>query len=198
MQSDTLIGIAGAIVLVAVMVGVFAYEYNNTPADVDDDGTVSMDGFNETYPFLEATDDIDGDGVANWEDDDLDDDGTPNAEDDVVEVTIDASGTAPAYSNPAGAAPSDSTPFEVFAGNSHIHIAIEYDPGDAPLNVNRLSAQVSGDDDVGSCTDPDGDGTCEIVQQAAVLAGEYVLNVSQTQPNPAGLSYTATITITYS
>ncbi len=51
---------------------------------------------------------------------------------------------------------------------------------------------------MGSCTDGDGTGTCEIVQQAAVLADEYVLNVSQTQPNPAALEYTATIVITYS
>jgi hypothetical protein len=34
--TDTIIGIAGAAVLVAVMVGVFVYEYNNVP---DDNGT---------------------------------------------------------------------------------------------------------------------------------------------------------------
>lgn len=198
MQSDTLIGIAGAVVLVAVMVGVFAYEYNNTPADGADDGTDSMEDFNQTYPFLEAADDIDGDGVPNWQDDDVDGDGRANADDDDVEVTIDATGSAPAHTNPAGAADSDSTEFGVFQGNSHIHIAIGYDSGDAPLDVYRLSARVSGDDDVGSCTDPDGDGSCEIVQQAAVLPGDYVLHVSQTQPNPGALGYTATIIITYS
>ncbi len=43
--SDTAVGIIGSVVLVAVMVGVFVYEYNNVP-DVDDDPDPGMDAKN--------------------------------------------------------------------------------------------------------------------------------------------------------
>lgn len=50
--TDTVVGIVGAVVLVAVMVGVFVYEYNNTaPAPTEPPRT-----------FLDPDGDIDGDG----------------------------------------------------------------------------------------------------------------------------------------
>lgn len=72
-HSDTIIGIVGAVVLVAVMVGVFVYEYNNVETDGGD--------FAARFPGLDPDGDLDGDGITNAMDDDIDGDGTPNADD---------------------------------------------------------------------------------------------------------------------
>lgn len=86
--TDTVVGVVGALVLIAVMVGVFAYEYNQADEDPDgaDDGRLS--DFEQRFGFLAPQEDIDGDGVANVDDDDLDGDGTNNTDDaDVVVET---------------------------------------------------------------------------------------------------------------
>jgi len=69
-QSDTLVGIVGAVILVAVMGGVFAYEYTQAPPGA---GT-----FSSLYPSLDPMGDIDSDGIENEVDDDLDNDGIAN------------------------------------------------------------------------------------------------------------------------
>src|ERR1041385_3207350 len=88
--TDTVVGIVGAVLLVAVMAGVFAYEYNN-PATADastDAGQKSTFTHDARFAALNATDDIDGDGTPNYKDADLDGDGVSNANDTEVGVTI--------------------------------------------------------------------------------------------------------------
>ncbi len=95
--SDTVVGIVGAILLVGVMVGVFAYEYSNAPDDGSGDGTdpdtqASIDAFQDAYPGLDPEGDIDGDGNPNHSDTDMDNDGVPDTEDDAIEVEFFFSG----------------------------------------------------------------------------------------------------------
>lgn len=87
--SDTVVGIAGSIVLVAVMVGVFVYEYNNA-ADAGGDPALvqSQQAFAAMHPNLDPNGDIDGDGIANHADADIDGDGIANADDDTISITL--------------------------------------------------------------------------------------------------------------
>lgn len=92
--TDTLVGIVGAVVLVAAMAGVFVYEYNNTP----DDGS---SGLAERFSHLSADGDIDGDGIRNADDTDIDGDGIDNEEDEETVVTTTSSGSVGARAEPA-------------------------------------------------------------------------------------------------
>lgn len=128
MQSDTVIGIVGAVVLVSVMVGVFAYEYNN--ADAPDEGPMEptesekRDTFNETFLGLDPDGDLDGDGVPNWNETDLDNDGINNTEDDVFEYmqTFDAGGAVTAAPNSNGY----SLTFEAEEGVTHVMLSLSH------------------------------------------------------------------------
>lgn len=200
MQSDTVIGIVGAVVLVAVMVGVFAYEYNNTPDDGGDGNGEDMTdaermaAFNATYPSLSASDDIDGDGAANWEDDDIDGDGLNNTADDTVEVVLDLSGTAGAHTNAMGTGPADTTDF--FAGEGHTSIRIEVSyatGGTGPVPGQQRLGMEAGE--LGSATDSGGSGTLEL--EGVVDPATLTLEVYQTQANPNAVDYAGTITVTY-
>lgn len=115
--TDTVVGIVGAVVLVAVMAGVFAYEYNNAPSEPDDVASLQAH-FEEDYLGMSATDDIDGDGIANFEDDDLDGDGTNNTQDMDVAVESSMSGTI----GPAAGPVSDSLTLEFYVGNGSVHV----------------------------------------------------------------------------
>jgi hypothetical protein len=89
--TDTVVGIVGAVLLVAVMAGVFVYEYNN-PAEAEDTTPEGrMADFEEHYEGMSATDDVDGDDIANYEDPDLDGDGSSNENDTEVAVTMESS-----------------------------------------------------------------------------------------------------------
>jgi hypothetical protein len=88
--TDTVVGIVGAVLLVAVMAGVFVYEYNNPAEPEDTTPEGRMAAFEEHYEGLSATDDIDGDGIANYEDPDLDEDGVDNDNDTAVAVTMES------------------------------------------------------------------------------------------------------------
>lgn len=79
--ADTIVGIVGAVVLVAVMAGVFVYEYNNPATDATPGGGDGNATFATAYPGLDAKGDIDGDGIANAMDSDIDGDGTNNTAD---------------------------------------------------------------------------------------------------------------------
>lgn len=115
--TDTVVGIVGAVVLVAVMAGVFVYEYNNTPSEPDDVATLQAH-FEEDYLGMSATDDIDGDGIANFEDADLDGDGTNNTDDMDVAVESRMSGTI----GPSGGPVSNSLTLEFYVGNGSVHV----------------------------------------------------------------------------
>src|SRR5688572_1405226 len=112
--TDTVVGIVGAVLLVAVMAGVFVYEYNN-PAEAEDltpEGR--MAAFEGQYEGMSATDDVDGDDTPNYEDDDLDGDGTPNANDTATATAFSMNGQL----GPAGTAVS----MPIYAGNGTVHI----------------------------------------------------------------------------
>lgn len=198
MQSDTVIGIVGAVVLVAVMIGVFAYEYNNAPeADngLPDPSTPAGQQalFAAAYPTLNATDDIDGDGLANFEDDDIDGDGTDNGNDTTVEVVFDLSHSAPAYSNPVGSAPSSAgVDFVLGEGYGIATVEVSHGGGNQ-ANTARVEADAG---DVGSCTTTQ-TLDCAFTNSGEAMPGDYVLRLSQTQVNPTALPVTVTVTVTY-
>src|ERR1041385_1045281 len=81
--TDTLVGVAGAVLLAAVMIGVFVYEYNNAPSTTDmghGKGPLRTPAdFAKAYPLLGANDDLDGDHVANYNDTDMDGNGMADA-----------------------------------------------------------------------------------------------------------------------
>ncbi len=126
MQTDTVVGIVGAVVLVSVMVGVFTYEYNNASDanEVDGGDGASMTAFNATYPDLSASDDLDGDGTPNHMDDDLDGDGIPNEADDAVSVSSVVDGTV---AQSAGTASADSQTFVLGEGAQSFTLTLTYD-----------------------------------------------------------------------
>lgn len=90
--TDTVVGIVGAVVLAAVMVGVFAYEYNNVPATVEGPAAEQA-AFTSAYPGLNATGDLDDDKIPNFQDADLDNDRLNNSADETVAVAVPLSGT---------------------------------------------------------------------------------------------------------
>jgi hypothetical protein len=121
--TDTVVGIVGAVVLVAVMAGVFVYEYNNTEG-----GELSVaeqqEHFEEDYVGLSATQDIDGDGIQNFNDTDLDGDGLENLNDTQITQTV------PVNANVAAPGPTGSTPytqsFTVSNGTEHFQGTLTY------------------------------------------------------------------------
>lgn len=127
MQSDTIIGIVGAVVLVSVMVGVFAYEYNNVdtdePTEAEQQAQREAD-FAAMYDSLDPNGDLDGDGVSNVNETDLDGDGINNTEDDVFEYSrdFDAGGSIAAAPN---AAPYSLT-FEAEEGLRHVMLSLSH------------------------------------------------------------------------
>jgi hypothetical protein len=123
--TDTVVGIVGAVVLAAVMVGVFVYEYNNAPTELpggNGDGDGRLAAFRTHYPLLNASSDLDGDGQPNLDDPDLDGDGVGNGNDTTVAVVVPFSGTmAP------GAAPvTQPHEFAVHPGMAGLEVVLFY------------------------------------------------------------------------
>jgi hypothetical protein len=77
--TDTVVGIVGAVLLAGIMVSVFVYEYNNAPDNVVDREQALIDAFRAAHPLLDPLEDIDGDGIPNYEDPDMDGNGAPDA-----------------------------------------------------------------------------------------------------------------------
>ena len=124
MQTDTVVGIVGAVVLVSVMVGVFAYEYNNTGDGGDgDDVDGGDDGFAQRYPGLDPDGDMDGDGVPNAEDPDMDGDDLADAEDDELLVTQEFDGTV---AQSAGSTSSDQQILVLDEGATSVEMTVAY------------------------------------------------------------------------
>ncbi len=68
--TDTVVGIVGAALLLAVMVGVFVYEYNNAPASASPDAQKLAD-FGSKHPAMDPMGDVDQDGILNYNETDL-------------------------------------------------------------------------------------------------------------------------------
>lgn len=116
--TDTIVGIVGAVLLVAVMAGVFVYEYNNPVAPPDSEEG-RQQAFMRDYPALSPQDDIDGDGVPNYMDDDIDGDGTPNEADRDVSTHREMSG---ALGPQVGTVVVPSLTMPFYVGNGSVHI----------------------------------------------------------------------------
>ncbi len=185
MQSDTIIGIVGAVVLVAVMVGVFAYEYSNAPEDagpaIDPESEEGkMAAFSSTYPTLNATDDIDGDGEANYMDDDIDGDGVPNAEDNMTCVCAMSIGGTVAATSPTNTNPADtSNTFTIHQGATGGMATVTWTVTRAPGGtlVGDLSVSIQG---AAACTKMDGTGDARMAMcdLTGLEPGTYTIRVS--------------------
>lgn len=183
--TDTVVGIVGAVVLVAVMAGVFVYEYNNAP-EAGDAALQEQAHFEEDYAGLSATDDLDGDGTQNYVDDDLDGDGQANAVDEDVGVAVPVSGTVAAPPPTGGAGAPMTVTFTVGNGSEHFQGAITYTraAGGAFPNVQGTLSGPEGFDDVqASSTNSGNTYTLAFDIQEPLPAGEYTLTLRQ---QPAG------------
>lgn len=176
--TDTVVGVVGALVLIAVMVGVFAYEYNQ--ADEGTDGNGGDDGRRERflaqYGYLSPEEDIDGDGSVNLDDDDLDGDGVNNTDDSDVIVEVGMSGTL----GPVGS-PSLFLGFVVGTGNHGITAEATYTiltPPPLPPQPDLSATLTVGNTSAGGTTTVSGmDATSVAVIDTPVdpADGEFVL-----------------------
>ena len=175
--TDTVVGIVGAVVLVAVMAGVFVYEYNNAeggPMAIEE----QQKHFEEDYPGLVATQDIDGDGIQNFNDTDLDGDGVDNAEDDSLAVNVPVSGTVAQATGQAGA-PYTQT-FTVSNGTEHLGGTITYTRQSGSVPTPSLQATLTGPGGFTHNAVPTTNGntvtmTFDVMEELA--PGEYTLTV---------------------
>ena len=139
--TDTVVGIVGAVVLVAVMAGVFVYEYNNTEGGASSIQE-QQEHFEEDYDGIAATQDIDGDGIQNFNDTDLDGDGVENSEDTQITQTIPVNMQVPAPS-PTGSA-QQTLPFTVSNGTEHFQGTLTYTRMNGNVAVPNVQATLSG------------------------------------------------------
>lgn len=199
--TDTVVGIIGAVLLVAVMGGVFAYEYNN-PAEAGTGSAAHQKAhFLEDYPSLNATDDLDGDHLANYNDTDIDGDGVANEVDEDTAVHQEISGSIPAGANP-NPAMVGSHAFTAGTGVLHVMAYVNYTAaGPAPLPTQPV-LQVALKDSSGS-TVANGVATTTgttvsiKVESQDITPGAYTLSISVTGANPAARPYTGAINIHY-
>ncbi len=180
MQSDTIIGIVGAMVLVTVMVGVFAYEYSNAPEPLSpaidpDSSEGKMLAFAAAYPSLNASDDLDGDSLANYEDDDIDGDGISNADDDDVLVHTTFSGNV-ATRTPANNPVDASNKFVINSGFKGGMVKVTWTFTSTPTGAppDELTVSITGPGDIVCDNSANGEAICDL---APAVAGEYTIEV---------------------
>ena len=201
--TDTVVGIVGAVLLVAVMAGVFAYEYNN-PATAD---TMSDAGqknaFASHYAGLNATDDIDGDGIPNYKDTDIDGDGVANANDTSVGVAIKVSGAVPMTASPMSTQLAAQA-FTAGTGVEHILAFVNYTvptPSPLPAAYSLQASLVDGSGQTvknGIATTSGSSVSIKIDSEGAdLVAGKYELRISMSGANPQAGSYSGVILVHY-
>ena len=189
--TDTVVGIVGAALLVAVMAGVFAYEYNNPAATEDPDSEDGMrSAFAAAHPGLSADDDLDGDGEANYADDDLDGDGTPNAADADVSVHAERTGTIGPAGGPQN--PTHQMPFAVGNGSVHVVATVTVSaPVPNPLFSGNFVIELlrpDGSIAANEASAPGGPSTFTLETQEGdeIPAGDWTVRVSQNQVGTGG------------
>lgn len=194
--TDTVVGIVGAVLLVAVMAGVFVYEYNNPaePADTSDAGLQAS--FEEKYQGMSALDDIDQDGFPNYNDTDVDGDGTDNANDTKMGTSRSMSG---AVGPQVGGTVVPSLQLALYAGNGTVHImatvttsAQASNPlfsGNFVVQLLRPDGSVADD----AATSPGGSNTLtvEVQEGDEIPTGNWTVRVTQ---NTVGTGGSAQIT----
>jgi len=190
--TDTIVGIVGAVLLAAVMVGVFVYEYNNAPATVNADSE-SKEHFGLDYPSLNATGDLDGDHVANYLDNDMDGDGIANDNDTATAVTQRFSGSLGMVGQTA------TTDFKVHIdpGNDGSVFTLTYNttaplPGAAP-RVPTLEVSLLGPDGSSAGVTPQttqsGSAVTSVMTVSGLDGGEYTVRVTATVSGPQAASF---------
>jgi len=189
--TDTLVGIAGAVLLAGIMVSVFAYEYNNAPDDaVDPDNQDSKTAiFKAAYPTLNATEDIDQDGVPNYDDSDIDGNDVKDAEQsgNLRRSSKPESGTTPAP--PATTYERDFV-VQFATGNDGFQAWLNWSAA-APLpnlpTVPDLSLQLLRGSEViaTSSTTANGAARTALLEAPADAAGNYTLRVTMARTGPA-------------
>lgn len=199
--SDTVVGIVGAVVLVAVMAGVFVYEYNNPATDDGvSGGGASLHEFTEQYPALDATQDLDGDGKSNLMDDDMDGDGTVNANDTDVGVSKAISGMR----SQAVMGPDAGQSFPFYVGNGSVHTVatITYTRTAPPVGTAgtpTFTATIVNDagETVATST-PSGTSSVTLTAEIAegLPYGNYTVVVKQSTPSPGG-AFSGTVDVHY-
>ena len=181
MQSDTVIGIVGAVVLVGVMVGVFAYEYNNVEGDeptAEEQRANLMAAFNETYPDFDPEGDLDGDGVPNYNEADLDGDGLNNTDDDAFDFKVehDAGGSVSAAPSSSGY----SLTFDAEPGVRHVVLTLSHPErlaADQSLLALDVELTANGESSTASPTTAGGTMTY-VIEFPDPAAGSYMLTVT--------------------
>lgn len=196
--TDTVVGIAGATVLALVMVGVFVYEYNNPPLANGNggngggvDNTASIARFTAAHAALNATGDMDHDGISNHLDRDMDGNGV----DDLNQtgnllVTVSFTGSISAPTPPASSSTSEFA-FNVESGNEGLAVAFYYNTT-APAPLPRsptLDVKVLGPDGATVVPAPTAtqSGTAVSSQASTTesqVAGAYKVVVTETVPGP--------------
>lgn len=187
--TDTVVGIVGAVLLVTVMAGVFAYEYNN-PAEAEATGDVGQRAdFEEHYAGMSADDDIDGDGQVNYLDDDVDGDGTSNDNDTTVATTQEASGAV-------ALGPGFTTPFQVGNGSVHITSTVVLSTALPMYSGNFIVQLIDPDgvvvDDAASSPSGSGSLTVETSGDDEMKSGEWSIRVTVNQAGPGGTAQVTT------
>lgn len=198
--TDTVVGIIGAVVLVAVMAGVFVYEYNNT--DAEGSSMHAQEHFEEDFAGLAATQDMDGDGTPNYQDEDIDGDGTPNADDTELTQTVTVSGSVPAPS-PTGAGSPYTQGFSVQNGSVHFQGSLTYArTGGVTPNMQATLTGPDGFSVTATSTSTQTSGTLTFDVAEGLAPGDYTLSIRQTGANglvPVGqaASVTGTLEVHY-
>lgn len=192
-STDTVVGIVGAVLLAGIMVAVFAYEYANpaTPAGPPpDSSTLHQATFAREFPALNATDDIDGDQVPNYNDTDLDGNGMADAnQTGDFRFTAHFSDTSPA---PPATTYSKDFALHVGQGNAGIKAWLNWTVT-APLpqlpTSPNFSYQLMHDGEaVGSVGQVSATGTSRSIPldvPADQVPGTYTFRVDMTAPGPA-------------
>jgi hypothetical protein len=197
--TDTAVGIIGAVLLVAVMGGVFAYEYNN-PVEEGSDDEGDRAHFEEDYSGLSAGDDLDGDGLPNYQDDDLDGDGELNAVDGMLSIVVPVSGSI-GQSTPLTPSAPFTVDFTVGNGTEHVAGTITYTrTGAAALGVPTFASRIvdSSGETIATATSTTSGNTVTMTYDVAepLLPGEYTVEVTQPGPGTGG-SFSGNLEVHY-
>jgi hypothetical protein len=186
--TDTVVGIVGAVLLVAVMAGVFVYEYNNPAEPEDMSPTGQMAHFEEDYEGMSATDDIDGDGTANYLDDDVDGDGVSNENDTATATHQEMSGAIGPSGGPVSTALS--LGFTVGNGSVHITSTVTLSTVIPVYSGNFIIQLIDPDGNVvdDAASSPGGSATLtvETSEDDERPAGEWTVRVTNNQAGPGG------------
>ena len=206
-STDTVVGIVGAVLLAGIMVGVFVYEYNNpaVPGPLLPTEEGKMAAFRSVYKGLNATEDLDGDNLANYNDTDMDDNGVNDTDQDgdlVRKSSYDGSTPVPPPAPPQQF--TQDFPLTLYTGNEGVSAWLNWTivalpvPG-APAVPDLTLTLLKGSESVVSS----GAGVTSGSQRTATLVaepqvtGEYILRVTMTQASPQSVQFHVDAVVSY-